>query len=221
MIQIEFNTIGHSTSVLERLYILKLFAGIMMHKKTSFLITGAILVATVVTVALYNVNIANAQSNNMTKSTTGPNMTKTMNMTAGGGNMTKLIAKLSGSNEVPPVTTAGSGIAIFQLSADGKSVDYQLNLTNIKGVIGAHIHSGKQGENGPVVAGLFNPSMNGPPTGAINGQLTKGTLTSSDLTGPLSGKQISALVNMLRSGAAYVNVHTTQNQNGEVRGQIL
>ena len=31
---------------------------------------------------------------------------------------------------------------------------------------------------------------------------------------------LSALVNMIRSGEAYVNVHTTQNQNGEVRGQI-
>ncbi|MFZ0514360.1 MAG: CHRD domain-containing protein [Candidatus Nitrosopolaris sp.] len=138
-------------------------------------------------------------------------------------NMNRFTSNLSGSNEVPPVTTAGSGIAIFQLLPVGHNqiIDYQLNLKNMKGVTGAHIHSGKQGENGPVVAGLFNPSMSGPPTGAINGQLTKGTLTSSDLTGPLAGKlSISALVNMIRSGGAYVNVHTTQNQNGEVRGQI-
>ena len=62
-----------------------------MHKRTSFLITGATLVAAVVTVPLYNVNAANAQSSNMTKTKTmtGPNMTKTANMTAGGGNMTK------------------------------------------------------------------------------------------------------------------------------------
>ncbi len=47
---------------------------------------GAILVAAVVTVALYNVNVANAQSSNMIKTAniTGPNMTKTANMTAGG-----------------------------------------------------------------------------------------------------------------------------------------
>jgi hypothetical protein len=36
----------------------------------------------------------------------------------------------------------------------------------------------------------------------------------------LAGKQISALLDMIRSGGAYVNVHTTQNQNGQVRGQI-
>jgi hypothetical protein len=37
----------------------------------------------------------------------------------------------------------------------------------------AHIHSGKQGVNGQPVAGLFNPSMSGPPTGAVNGLLKK------------------------------------------------
>jgi hypothetical protein len=114
----------------------------------------------------------------------------------------------------------GAGIATFQLSADGKSLDYKLDLTKMNSVMGAHIHSGKQGQNGPVIAGLFNPSMSGPPTGTINGQLKKGTLTSADLSGPLAGKQISDLVNMIKSGGAYVNVHTTQNQNGEVRGQI-
>ena len=41
-------------------------------------------------------------------------------------------------------------------------------------VMGAHIHSGKQGQNGPVVAGLFNAAMSGRPTGAVNGQLSKG-----------------------------------------------
>jgi len=131
-------------------------------------------------------------------------------------------AQLSGSNEVPTVTTAGSGIASFQIVplVHQEAINYQLNLKNMNGVTGAHIHNGKQGENGPVVAGLFNPSMNGPTTGPINGLLTAGTLTSSQLTGPLAGKTIDNLVSMIRSGDAYVNVHTTQNQNGEVRGQI-
>ena len=81
--------------------------------------------------------------------------------------------------------------------------------------LGNEIYKNKQGENGPVVAVLFKPSV---PTG---GRLTAGTLTSSELTGPLHGKlSLSALVDMIRSGDAYVNVQTTQNQNGEVRGQI-
>jgi hypothetical protein len=55
-----------------------------------FLIMAAMLIAAVLTVALYNLSAANAQSSNMTKTKTmtGPNMTKTANMTAGGNKMT-------------------------------------------------------------------------------------------------------------------------------------
>lgn len=132
----------------------------------------------------------------------------------------KIAIKLSGSNEVPAVKTAGTGVAIFEVSTDGKSLNYQLNVTKMNGIMGAHIHSGKQGQNGQPVAGLFNPTMSGPPTGAVNGQLSKGTITSKDLQGLLAGKQISDLVNLLKTGGAYVNIHTTQNQNGEIRGQV-
>jgi CHRD domain len=60
-------------------------------------------------------------------------------------------AKLSGSNEVPPVTTAASGTATFRLiPAPGHEqvLSFRLSLKNITGVMGAHIHNGKQGENG-------------------------------------------------------------------------
>jgi hypothetical protein len=59
-----------------------------MHKEPSFLIKGAILIAAVVRVALYIMNIPNTLSTNMTMNT-GPNMNKTMNTTAGWGNVRK------------------------------------------------------------------------------------------------------------------------------------
>jgi hypothetical protein len=87
-----------------------------------------------------------------------------------------------------------------------------LKVTNINSVIGAHIHSGSAKQNGPIVLFLFgNPSMSGPPTGKVNGLLSKGNSTATDLKGPLAGKQLSDLVNLIKSGNAYVNVHTTQN----------
>jgi hypothetical protein len=66
--------------------------GVIMYKKTLFLITGSIVMAAVVT--LYSVNVANAQlahvpTKSMNMTAGGGNMTKSMNMTAGGGNMTK------------------------------------------------------------------------------------------------------------------------------------
>jgi hypothetical protein len=71
-----------------------------MYKKTSFLITGTIVMAAVMTVTPYTVNVANAQSVNVTKNTTGQNMTKSMNMTAGGGNMTKSMNMTAGGGNM-------------------------------------------------------------------------------------------------------------------------
>lgn len=132
----------------------------------------------------------------------------------------QFMAQLSGSNELPPVSTAATGLANFQLSADGQTLDYQITVTNINAVTGAHIHSGKQSQNGPVVAGLFNPNMSGPPTGKVNGLLAKGGINSGDLEGPLTGHPIIDLVHLLDGHGAYVNVHTQQHPDGEIRGQI-
>jgi Cu/Zn superoxide dismutase len=115
-------------------------------------------------------------------------------------------AKLSGKDEVPPVNTQATGTAQFQLSSDGKDLNYDLS-TNLQGFMMAHIHKGKSGENGqPITTPL---------------QMGKGKITSSDLQGSLAGKQISDLVDLMKNGGAYVNVHTNQNQNGEIRGQIM
>jgi hypothetical protein len=116
-------------------------------------------------------------------------------------------AKLSGKDEVPPVNTQATGTAQFQLSSDGKELNYDLSTTNLQVFMMAHIHQGKSGENGqPITTPL---------------QMGKGKITSSDLQGSLAGKQISDLVDLMKNGGAYVNVHTNQNQNGEIRGQIM
>jgi hypothetical protein len=116
-------------------------------------------------------------------------------------------AKLSGKDEVPPVNTQATGTAQFQLSSDGKEINYDLTTTNLNGFMMAHIHQGKSGENGqPITTPL---------------QMGKGKIASSDLQGPLAGKQILDLVDLMKNGGAYVNVHTQQNQNGEIRGQIM
>jgi hypothetical protein len=115
-------------------------------------------------------------------------------------------AKLFGNNEVPPVTTSATGMAQFKLSTDGKTLSYTLTANNIKDITASHIHQGKTGENGQPVVPL---------------SVGRGTITSSNLQGPMAGKQISDLVNLMKSRQAYVNIHTMQNKNGEIRGQIL
>ena len=115
-------------------------------------------------------------------------------------------AKLSGSNEVPPVTTSATGMAQFQLTADGSQINYKLNATNLNNFMMAHIHQGKASENGPPVTAPLS--------------MGSGKITASDLQGPLAGKQLSDLINLMKTGGTYTNIHTQTNQNGEIRGQI-
>ncbi len=57
-------------------------------------------------------------------------------------------------------------------------------------------------------------------SGTFDGLLAIGTITKADLVGPLQGENISDLVNITKSGNAYVNVHTTQRPAGEIRGDL-
>jgi hypothetical protein len=128
---------------------------------------------------------------------------------------------LTGAEEVPAVDTRAQGQAIFKLSADGTELHYKLIVANIHDVTQAHIHVGAAGVNGPVVAFLY---PDGPPPqlipGRFQGVLATGTITASNLVGPLSGASMEDLLEEIESGNAYVNVHTLANPAGEVRGQI-
>ncbi|WP_256686159.1 ferritin-like domain-containing protein [Halococcus qingdaonensis] len=126
--------------------------------------------------------------------------------------------QLAGENEVPPVDTDATGEATLELveGSDGPKLQYELSVQNIENVTAAHIHLGNEGENGPVVAFLFGPKESGV---SEDGQLASGTITESDLVGPLEGESAQELRSMTEKGA-YVNVHTTQNPDGEIRGQI-
>lgn len=132
------------------------------------------------------------------------------------------VAPLEGGQEVPPVETRARGMAHFQVSADGESVEYRLLAANIENVLMAHIHLAPAGENGGVVVWLYPPD--GPPPqlieGRFNGVLAEATFTEADLVGSLAGASLDDLLEAMREGGAYVNVHTEQNPGGEIRGQI-
>ena len=122
---------------------------------------------------------------------------------------------------VPLVITDAQGQATFKLSADGSELSYKLNVANIENVTQAHIHLGPVGGTGGVVVWLY-PSA--PPAvlipGRTDGNLADGTITSANLVGALAGQELSVLVDHIVAGNAYVNVHTSQNPPGEIRGQL-
>ena len=114
----------------------------------------------------------------------------------------KFNAKLSGQEEVPPVQTTASGMAWFKPMQD--KVWFKVNVTDMQGVTQAHIHTGKVGENGPVVVTLYKSDTPQP----INGKLAYGNITANLLEGPIKGKQLSDLATAMSNGSTYVNVHT-------------
>ena len=97
----------------------------------------------------------------------------------------KFVATLSGQEEVPPTNSQATGMADFTIT--GENAEYSVNASNIQGVTAGHIHSGGQGENGPIVVTLFkndSPTNEGSETGSI---------TVDKLEGPMAGKQLTDL----------------------------
>jgi hypothetical protein len=124
---------------------------------------------------------------------------------------------LRGDNEVPSVSTNAAGHVSVKISKDETSLYYKITAANLENVLAAHFHLAPAGVNGPVVAFLHsNPNQ---PSGPQNGVLDEGTITATNVIGVLSG-DFAALVEAIRAGNIYVNVHTSNFPGGEIRGQL-
>jgi hypothetical protein len=129
---------------------------------------------------------------------------------------TSFRATLSGINEVPPVTTAASGTATFTVN-EGQIED-TVEVTGIVNALVAHIHTGREGQNGPVRLDLCGTGAPQPPCISGSGVLATGTNGTTVGDPPIT---FDELVEAIRSDSAYANVHTEQNPGGEIRGQIV
>ena len=127
----------------------------------------------------------------------------------------KYFTPLTGMEEVPPVNTNSTGIALFDLL--NNHLNFKVNVTMLENIKSAHIHVGEFGQNGEIIVSLLNSSS---PINIHNGTLVKGQLTATDLVGSLKGKNINDLVKLFNNTKTYLNIHTKQYPNGEIRGQI-
>ena len=134
------------------------------------------------------------------------------------------VSGVTGSQEVPPVETDAEGGALFSLNADGSAVEYSLAVRNIENVSQAHLHQAPAGENGEVVVWLYPSPVEQSPlliSGRFDGILARGTIEAGDLVGPLEGESLETLVSAMAERTVYANVHTEQNPQGEIRGQVV
>ena len=146
-------------------------------------------------------------------------------------------ARLRGLSEVPPVATAASGTFSATLSADGSTLSYKVTYRNLSTpILFSHIHFGFPKEATGIMVFLCGPAagqQGGPPAGTPNPPPCQGTtsgtvtgsLTAANVIGPNAqgitpGADFAKVVEALRGGAAYVNVHTVRSMAGEIRGQV-
>ena len=106
---------------------------------------------------------------------------------------------LSGSQEVPAVTTSASGSGTITVG-DDMSISGSVTTAGVVGTA-AHIHLGAAGKNGPVAIPLTKSGDNG---WAV----------------PAGTKLTDAQFAAFKAGNLYVNVHSASNKGGEIRGQI-
>ena len=114
---------------------------------------------------------------------------------------TGLVASLTGSQEVPAVTTSASALGIFTLSQNQEKLKFRVTLAGLSSTItGAHFHTGAAGATGPVVVDLLT---------YLTGNVLEGEIVPT-----------AAFLASLGQGQIYINVHTTNNPTGEIRGQL-
>lgn len=114
---------------------------------------------------------------------------------------TKVKAALNVGQETPkPKGTKIGASGLFTGTLDGTTLKWRLTFKQLSGpATAAHIHQAPKGKPGPVIVPLCGPCTS-PVTGTA-------TLTA-------------AQVKTLKKAGLYVNVHTTKNPGGEIRGQI-
>jgi hypothetical protein len=141
-------------------------------------------------------------------------------------------AKLDGAAQLPePTRSKATGDFKLTVQDGGKKISYTLTVTDLANASNAELHLGGPSMNGPGVVKLFPTRGAAARKGAFSGVLAEGTITSADLLGPMLGSPLSDLVEQMRDGTAYVNVHTNDGvdppesgpgdyRKGEIRGQI-
>ncbi len=114
-------------------------------------------------------------------------------------------ATLSGAQEVPAVTTNGTGKLEGIFDPASRNLAFRVDFSGLNtGTLFAHFHRGAAGANGPVVVD-FGPSF---PTGVQAGTYIREVTLTPELS------------TALQAGLLYINIHTTSNRPGEIRGQV-
>lgn len=154
---------------------------------------------------------------------------------------------LVGEAEVPPIFSESTGSAL--IAGNDSSLKYQINVTSLDKVTGVSLYKGDDSENGQVLVSLLNstepsglvegklvegtinsssilaPLANLTTNVTLNlpapGNMTNLTSASGNMTSqaaPVS--KLEALIGLMNQNMTYINIHTSQFPEGELRGTL-
>jgi len=139
---------------------------------------------------------------------------------------------LNGHKEVPVVSTTGKGSFSATINKEGTQIEYKLRYSGLEGTVTqAHIHVGPQQNTGGISVWLCSNLASPPtpagvqacPTDAAGGEVD-GVITAVDVVGPTAQGfdpgEFEQLLDAIRAGLTYVNVHSSKFPGGEIRSQI-
>lgn len=137
-------------------------------------------------------------------------------------------AKLQPRNEVPAVSSPASGRFKAVIDDAAQTIDYEFTFDGLQAnILQSHIHFAQPNVNGAIVVWICgttaNPGPAGtqpcPQSGTITGTIRPANILTVTTQGIATG-EFTELVDAIRGGLTYVNIHTVQSPGGELRGQL-
>ena len=131
----------------------------------------------------------------------------------------QLNATLSGGDEAPTrVNTGALGTAVVFVDTTNLEMTVNVQVFNLPaGATGGHIHVGAEGTAGPVIFDLA-------PTAGTTGDFTLSQRLSAANLVVRAAQGINTMadaIQALTGGNCYINIHTSNNPAGEIRGQLI
>jgi hypothetical protein len=130
----------------------------------------------------------------------------------------KMAAVLSPGEETPALLSGAVGTAEVGVDTANRELSVTLRVFNLPTASTAgHIHVGPRGVAGPIILDFPNiPGRVGDFT--LTFRLSQAALRQSVANGILT---MEDAIQSITGGNAYVNIHSTTNPGGEIRGQLV
>ena len=144
------------------------------------------------------------------------------------GGFKRITEQLTGFKEVPVISTTGHGEFHARISNDETEISWELSYADLEGAVQqAHIHFGPPNNTGNISVFFCTNLGNGPagtPLCPPSPATISGVITATDVIGPvgqgIEAGALSELMDAIRDGKTYANVHSSKWPAGEIRSQI-